>query len=599
MFGSSMETVEKLSADEVKSLEDNVSVPYKVEDVTVLSPGEWNGLKWTASELRDAVRDTDFDMSQTRGEETPPNGSIFFDHDDRSADQWVGRVENVRMEGDDVKSDLVITDKQTAINLEFGAPFGVSPKADGMVNQEGTMRDFTFENFSLVVNPAVKTTWLNEDITAVLQDMEIHRPKFGSADDREWNSPNLEDFTDKDWSDMSDSEKDAIGRHFLISKSGFPAENYGDLALPVVEPDGTLNLNALQNAKARVGQVSGIDEDEIRRVSKMINNLAEGNFEDADFEEVDMSGCGEMKQHGDEDEEMSGHKEKEMAEYSYSEGDKVKWSSSGGTAMGVVRDRTKDSCFNSEIDGDVEVCGEEDAPAYLIEIFDDEEGETTGTMVGHKQDTLENASFELNDILVKKPMAEEEPEQEPETDESVEEESVENSENYVTAEELEDFKSEVVESIQEELGSDDDEADEEAEDGDVEEVEEEASDNTELSEFEEFRQENPDMSLSEAAEEFEEASKDAETKIQEMEEKFEEKISDLEEKLESKEEEVEELSEKVTNPQRATQASGAEDGKDTREKVAELSDEELHAAVFDDMMSKRGVRATKEMIHNE
>lgn len=523
-----METVQKLSADEVKNLEERVSVPYRVEDVTVLSPGEWNGLQWTASELKEAVNKTDFDMSQESGDERPPNGSVFFDHDDRSADQWVGQVENVRVNGTgDVKTDLVITDKQTAMNLEFGAPFGVSPKADGLVNEEGTMRDFTFENFSLVVNPAVKTTWLNEDISTVLEDMSVHRPKFQSADERDWNSPNLEDFTDKSWSDMSESERSAVGRHFLISKSGFPAEKYTDLALPVVEPDGTLNLNALQNAKSRVSQVSGIDESEIKRVSKMVNNLANGNFEDADFSEVDMS------KHGD-DEEMATHKN-EM-----------------------------------EDDGD----GSEEA-----EVNNDEDED---------------------DTMVKNPMAEEEQEtQEPEADESVEEESVENSEDYVTAEELEDFKTEVVESLKQELGSDeDDEADEEAEDGDVEEVEEEASD-TELSEFEEFRQENPELSLSEAAEQFEEENKDVESKLEEMQAQFEDKISDLEEKLESKEEEVEELSEKVTNPQRATQASGAEDGEDVREKVSELSDEELHAAVFQDMMSDRGVRATKEMMHNE
>jgi len=545
IFVSTMETVEKLSADEVKDLESEVSVPYRVEDVTVLSSGEWNGLNWTASELRSAVENTDFDMSQERGDETPPNGSIFFDHKDRTADQWVGRVENVRMEGNDVKSDLIITDKQTAMNLEFGAPFGVSPKADGMVNQQGTMRDFTFENFSLVANPAVKTTWLNEDISTVLQDMEIHRPKFGSADDREWNSPNLEDFTDKSWSDMSDSEKEAVGRHFLISKSGFPAENFGDLALPVVEPDGTLNLNALSNAKARVGQVSGIDEDEIRRVSKMINNLANGNFEDADFEEVDMA-----KNGYNEEEDMSGHKDGEMS-------------------------------------------------GHKEEMGDVDDGD------GSEEAEVENDDSE-DDITVKNPMAEEEQEtQEPEAEETApegEEESVENSDdNYVTAEELEDFKDEVVSSLQEELG-DDDEADDEAEDAEgVEEVEEEASDNKELSDFEEFRQENPKMSLSEAAEEFEEQNRDVEDKIEEMSQKFEEKISDLEEKLESKEEEVEELSQKVSNPQRATQASGAEDGEQNpREEVAELSDEELHAAVFkNNLQSQNGVRATKEMMQNE
>jgi len=592
-----METVQKLSAEEAKNLEEEVSVPYRVEDVTVLTEGEWNGLQWTAEELREAVQNTDFELGRNRGDEKPPNSSIFFDHDDRSADQWIGNVENVRMNDEDVVTDLVITDKQTAMNIEYGAPFGVSPKADGLVDEDHKMQDFEFENFSMVINPAVKTTWLNEDIEAVLQDMSVHRPKFSSTDERDWNAPNLEDFTDKSWEDLSESEKKAIGRHFLISKSGFPAENFGDLGLPVVEPDGTLNLNALQNAKARVSQVSGIDEDEIRRVSKMINNLANGNFEDADFEEVDMAENGMNPS----DEEMSKHNEEmEEVEYSYSEGDKVKWDSSGGTAMGVVRDRTKDSCFNERIDGDVEVCGEEDAPAYLIEIFDDEEGETTGTMVGHKQDTLNKADFELNDTMVKNPMAQEETEQEPETEESSveEEESVENSDDFVTADQLEDFKSEVVDELKQEL-ADDDEADEEAEGGDAEEVEEEASDDTELSEFEEFRQENPELSLSEAAQKFEEETKSADEKIEEMQQKFEDKISGLEEKLESKEEEVEELSEKVSNPQRATQATDDGDGEDPREKVSELSDEELHAAVFKDMMSERGVRATKEMVHNE
>jgi len=592
-----METVEKLSAEEAKSLEERVSVPYRVEDVTVLSPGEWNGLQWTASELKEAVSRTDFDLSQERGDKTPPNSSLYYDHEDRSADNWIGNVENVRVDGNgDVKTDLVITDKQLAINLEYGAPFGVSPKADGLIDDQKKMQDFRFENFSMVVNPAVKTTWLNEDIEQVLQDMEIHRPSFNSADDREWNSPNLEDFTESDWDDMSASEKRAVGRHFLISKTGFPADNYTDLALPVVEPDGTLNLNALQNAKSRVSQVSGIDEDSIARVSRMINNLANGNFESADFSEVDMKGNGmkedeQMSGHS-EDEEMSGHKE-EMAEYMFGDEEKVKWDD--GAAQGVVRDRTKDECYDAAIDGDAKVCGEEDNPAYLIEIY--KEGELTGTMVAHKQDTLSKGDFELNDIKVKTSMTEEtEVEQEPETEDSNpdgEEESVENSEDFVTADELEDFKSEVVESLKQELADgDDEEADDE--DGDVE---SEASDE-ELSEFEEFRQENPEMSLSEAAEAFEEESKSADEKIEEMAEKFTSKIEDLESKLESKEEEVEELSEKVENPQRATQAADDGDDENLADKVSSLSDDELHAQIFQQLDDKGGVRASKEMIHN-
>lgn len=596
-----MESIEKLSADEVKDLEKEVSVPYRVKNATVLSPGRWNGLEWTADELRQAVEKTDFSMEQERGDSSPPNGALYYDHEDRSADSFVGQVENVRVdETGDVKTDLVVTDKQAAMNLEFGAPFGVSPKADGMVDERGKMQDFKFENFSLVVNPAVKTTWLNEDIETVLQDMSIHEVKYQGTTEGEWNSPNLEDFTDESWSDLSRDEKSAVGRHFLISKSGFPAENFGDLALPVVEPSGDLSLNALQNAKARVGQVSGIDEDSIRRVSRMINNLANGNF-DADFEEVDMTKNGmnpseeDMSGHKDKEEDMSGHEEEmEEVDYMYGEDDKVKWDD--GAAQGVVRDRTKEDCYDASIDGDVKVCGEEGNPAYLIEIY--KEGELTGTMVAHKQETLNKGSFDLNDIMVKNPMAEEQETQEPETEESPDEgeETVENSENYVTADELEDFKSEVIEGVKQELGDDEEESEEVEDEGDdVEEAEADA----ELSQFEEFKQENPELSLSEAAERFEEENRDVEDKIEEMSQKFEEKISDLEEKLESKEEEVEELSEKVENPQRATQASGAEDGKDLREEVSELSDEELHAQIFSQMDAERGVTATKEMIHNE
>lgn len=87
--------------------------------------------------------------------------------------------------------------------------------------------------------------------------------------------------------------------------------------------------------------------------------------------------------------------ETEMQDFEYSENDKVEWDSSGGVAMGLVRDRTAKDCYDASIDGDVKVCGEEDDPAYLIEVYDDEEGELTGTMVSHKQSALRSASFEL------------------------------------------------------------------------------------------------------------------------------------------------------------------------------------------------------------
>jgi len=72
----------------------------------------------------------------------------------------------------------------------------------------------------------------------------------------------------------------------------------------------------------------------------------------------------------------------------FDEGDVVQWQSSGGMAMGVIRElRGPDSenAFDEEIDGDITVT----PPAALIEIVDrsDEGLAPTGTMVAHKTDT--------------------------------------------------------------------------------------------------------------------------------------------------------------------------------------------------------------------
>jgi len=116
-----------------------------------------------------------------------------------------------------------------------------------------------------------------------LQDMEMHMPDWSGTTESEWSKPALKDITDESWGDLSDEDKNMISDHFLVSKSGFPPENFGDFALPVVGPDGNLNLNALQNAKARAGQVSGLSGENLDEVEDMIDSLANDNFEGASF----------------------------------------------------------------------------------------------------------------------------------------------------------------------------------------------------------------------------------------------------------------------------------------------------------------------------
>ena len=95
----------------------------------------------------------------------------------------------------------------------------------------------------------------------------------------------------------------------------------------------------------------------------------------------------------DVDEDNIGSAMKSDEEEMVATDDKVSWDSSGGMAQGIVRKRKTEGCFNEEIDGDQEICADEDNAVVLIEIVKD--GEATGTMVAHKEKTVSSADFEM------------------------------------------------------------------------------------------------------------------------------------------------------------------------------------------------------------
>src|SRR3972149_8909806 len=131
-----------------KDLESEVKIPYVIKDRILMSPGKWNGFFYSPSSIKMAYEQTNFEDKETR--------SLFLDHADRAAREWIGEVKNVRIRGDDAIGDLIVVDKATAVKLYYGAKFGISPKVHG-VEDGGAMQNFTFDNFSVVINPAVKT----------------------------------------------------------------------------------------------------------------------------------------------------------------------------------------------------------------------------------------------------------------------------------------------------------------------------------------------------------------------------------------------------------------------------------------------------------
>ncbi|WP_265109280.1 hypothetical protein [Halosolutus halophilus] len=107
---------------------------------------------------------------------------------------------------------------------------------------------------------------------------EMHEPEFSGTTAEEWDDPQLEDF---DTDDLGE-----VAAHFVLSASGFPPENFTDLKLPVVDPGGDLNKNALSTAKSGgrgVGAIEDLDDEKAEETEDLIDDLANDHFEDADF----------------------------------------------------------------------------------------------------------------------------------------------------------------------------------------------------------------------------------------------------------------------------------------------------------------------------
>lgn len=122
------------------------------KDKKLMSPGVWNGLYYSPEQLTYAFANTDWTDARLV--------ALYGDHDDLKTSSWKGFVRNPRMDGEHQMGDLVVVDEDYAKMLTFGAKFGISPKIKGQRVQDAIISP-TYENFSFVVDPACKTTWLN------------------------------------------------------------------------------------------------------------------------------------------------------------------------------------------------------------------------------------------------------------------------------------------------------------------------------------------------------------------------------------------------------------------------------------------------------
>jgi len=114
-------------------------------------------------------------------------------------------------------------------------------------------------------------------------------------EDEPWEAPNLEDFTDKSWDELTDTEKRRIAGHFAWAAS-MPPEKYGDLKLPHHRPsDGKVVWRGVANAAARLEQ-SNIPQADMNKVKNHLGRHYEQFDRTPPWE--DKAGNNESKKEG-------------------------------------------------------------------------------------------------------------------------------------------------------------------------------------------------------------------------------------------------------------------------------------------------------------
>lgn len=132
-----------------------IKIPTIIKNKVLMAPGNWNGVSYSAEEIKKAFDNTDWSDKDIT--------SVILDHSDKplKVSDWTGWVKNPRLDGDSLVGDLELYDEPVLIKLiQAKAKFGISPRVKGM-EDEGEFKNFTFENFSIVTNPAVKKAYIN------------------------------------------------------------------------------------------------------------------------------------------------------------------------------------------------------------------------------------------------------------------------------------------------------------------------------------------------------------------------------------------------------------------------------------------------------
>jgi len=137
-----------------QSITSQVEIPFVVRDQVLMSEGKWNGVFYSGDSIKKALASTDWNAREKR--------NLFVDHRDEEVAEWIGEVNNLSYRSGSLYGDLAIYDPNWATKFKYGKPkSGVSARVAGLLKEGSDKIDnFTFSNFSVVLNPAVKTAYI-------------------------------------------------------------------------------------------------------------------------------------------------------------------------------------------------------------------------------------------------------------------------------------------------------------------------------------------------------------------------------------------------------------------------------------------------------
>ena len=161
-----------IKVNEFKKLSETIQLTdksYVIRKAILMSPGKWNGNYYDVNEIKKAYDNTDWNHSNNR--------YLYLEHNDGGVGDWIGEVQNPFMDGEHLKGDVVIHNPVWAATMRNGKPkFGISPRLRAkMVDENKAIKDYLYENFSLVLNPAVKTTFLNNSEELETEDVDAKK----------------------------------------------------------------------------------------------------------------------------------------------------------------------------------------------------------------------------------------------------------------------------------------------------------------------------------------------------------------------------------------------------------------------------------------